>query len=406
MAACGVTTNSLRASPEYPRKPSGSNTPRSGSTQAVGSAVDLMVSTGPGPRVEVPNVVGLTQSVAEARLRGLRLEVDAVRHHDDDVESEQVVRQAPGPPTLVELGTVVVVNVAVPVPQVTVPPLQGLALDRAAQALEDAGLTSGEVTHAPHNSAPEGVVIRQSPQSGTTVPPGDPVRLTVSSGPTLIGVPDVRSMQADEAVERLRGAGLTPAVKGLVGDFRLQDHFVSRQDPGPDARVPPGEEVVLTLDVLRFLTTLGGIVKPSQRRQGDISANITATTIHGQVVVGENNTVSRVSVGSHPEAITPEEMAQLLEHFARLRAIVATEAPADQKDAALQRVDELEEAMTADEPRAVNDGVRQEVVRAAPAEPGRRGRHRHRHSIVGKLVGAAGDGLANEFRRRFGVEDS
>jgi hypothetical protein len=107
-------------------------------------------------------------------------------------------------------------------------------------------------------------------------------------------------------------------------------------------------------------------------------------------------------VGADAQALTDAEREELRAAFAALEARVAAEAPPEQRDAALERVGELEEAVTAAEP----DLSTMEYVRRWFGKhlPGLAGSVVGLvvHPIVGKLVEAAGETVAAEFRRRFG----
>jgi hypothetical protein len=123
--------------------------------------------------------------------------------------------------------------------------------------------------------------------------------------------------------------------------------------------------------------------------------------VSGQVGVGENIR-QRQTVHAAPQQVSPEDLAELRRALADVRAQVEAAAPPDQKGAALERVDELAGAATAEKP----DLTTMEYVRGWFA------RHLPQlagaitsivvHPIVGKLVEAAGDSLAEEWRRRFG----
>ncbi|MDP8971549.1 MAG: hypothetical protein M3N52_13820 [Actinomycetota bacterium] len=89
--------------------------------------------------------------------------------------------------------------------------------------------------------------------------------------------------------------------------------------------------------------------------------------------------------------------------FADLRARVAADAPAERTQAALEKVDELQKAVTAKSPKistmeyvrdwfADNVPKLAGVVTSVVVNP-----------IVGKLVQAGGDLLNSEFHRRFGT---
>lgn len=87
-----------------------SQAPAGGTVVVVGSAVDLVVSDGPAPppTVAVPNVVGLTQSTAEAAITGVGLVVGNVTTaNSSTVPAGQVISQAPAGGTVVAVGSAV-----------------------------------------------------------------------------------------------------------------------------------------------------------------------------------------------------------------------------------------------------------------------------------------------------------
>jgi len=123
---------------------------------------------------------------------------------------------------------------------------------------------------------------------------------------------------------------------------------------------------------------------------------ITGSDVSGQVAVGEGITqVQTVGVG-RPE-VTEADLAELRRLLADLKARVAAGAPPDKRDAALERVDELEEAITAEEP----DLTTMEYVRGWFARhlPGLAGAVTGAvaHPIVGRLVEAAGQEIHANF---------
>lgn len=133
----------------------------------------------------------------------------------------------------------------------------------------------------------------------------------------------------------------------------------------------------------------------------NISATITSGSISGQIVVGKGNSVSSVSVGAG-SPVTREEQAALDQHFAQLRLAVAQGAPPERRDAALERVDELQEAVLAEKPDvATIEYVRNWFGRHLPSVAGAVTSVVF-NPIVGKLVAAAGDAIVGEFRRRLG----
>ena len=101
---------------------------------------------------------------------------------------------------------VVTTQSGVPVPDVT-----GKTQAEAAQALEDAGLSVGDVVEATDPAAEPGSVLRQDPAAGVEVDEGSAVALTLSTGPGTAEVPDVVGMTQAEAESALWEAGFAPA---------------------------------------------------------------------------------------------------------------------------------------------------------------------------------------------------
>ena len=94
---------------------------------------------------------------------------------------------------------------------VTVPDVTGKTEAEATQALEDAGLSAGDVGEAADPDAEPGTVVSQDPAAGEEVDEGSAVALTLSAGPGTAEVPDVVGMTQAEAESALQAAGFAPA---------------------------------------------------------------------------------------------------------------------------------------------------------------------------------------------------
>ena len=117
----------------------------------------------------------------------------------------------------------------------------------------------------------------------------------------------------------------------------------------------------------------------------------------GQVAIG--GTVSQTSTSMVPQGPSEADLAALLQQFATLRNEVL--ADADTPDAAAEKLDELEAAITADKPElSTMEYVRDWFVKYAPKFAGAV-TALVVNPIVGALVGAAGETVATEFKRRF-----
>jgi hypothetical protein len=127
-----------------------------------------------------------------------------------------------------------------------------------------------------------------------------------------------------------------------------------------------------------------------------ITATIGGTVTNSQVAVGNDN-VQTQTIAAAP--VTDAELAELHQLFDALKAQIVAEAPPERRAAALERVEELEQATLADEPdlttmQYVGKWFGSNVPKLAGAVAGV-----VVHPIVGKLVGAAGDALVAEFRK-------
>ena len=92
-----------------------------------------------------------------------------------------------------------------------------------------------------HRDVREGFVIDQDPAAGDQAPRGKVVRLTVSLGPPVVEVPDLRGKTVTDAVELLAQRDLKPKVME-VPSSKPEDTVVA-QDPAPGERIETGKDV-------------------------------------------------------------------------------------------------------------------------------------------------------------------
>ncbi len=125
--------------------------------------------------------------------------------------------------------------------------------------------------------------------------------------------------------------------------------------------------------------------------------------VSGQLAAGEN--ITQLSTKTTGE-VTKAELEEFRQLFATLRSKIEAEAQPDKKEAALERVGELEQAITEKKPDlSTMEYVRNWFVKNLPGLAGAL-TSVVVHPIVGKLVEAGGDALVGEFRRRFGNTSS
>lgn len=147
----------------------------------VGTEIDLVVAAGS----TVPDVTGLTQEEATARLETAGYEVSVSTEPSDEVEEGRVIAQDPDPGAEYERGQTVTILVSEGPEAQEMPDVTGQDGDDAQTFLEeDFGLNVTQVDADPTDcgAAPPGTVCVQDPSAGTPVEPGDSATLYVQSG--------------------------------------------------------------------------------------------------------------------------------------------------------------------------------------------------------------------------------
>lgn len=130
---------------------------------------------------------------------------------------------------------------------VQIPELNNKPQTEAVSDLERLGLLV-TVNSEPNPEVPRGVVIRTNPATGSAVPTGSTVTVTVSSGKEITEVPDVRDMTTEEAQKALEEAGLEldSTVREESSDD-IETGLVMDQSPAAGAQVSKGSRVTITV---------------------------------------------------------------------------------------------------------------------------------------------------------------
>ena len=211
----------------------------------------LIFPSGVIPRdIKVPNVTGLPFDDAVRRLaeRGLRGIKGEERFHAASPKGT-VLEQTPAAGARDVEGASVTLAVSIGQQVGKIPSLVGLTREEAQRRLETEGFELGDVTERP-SQTPAGQVLDSHPRGGSDAPVPSPVSLVISSGPTVILVPNVVGRTVSQARAILQGAGLVVgAVKAATGEQVTDESaIVSEQTPGATAQVPAGETVTLVVN--------------------------------------------------------------------------------------------------------------------------------------------------------------
>jgi beta-lactam-binding protein with PASTA domain len=127
--------------------------------------------------------------------------------------------------------------------RVTVPNLAGETQAAAAASLRHEGLVP-VVSLAPNARVPNGQVVGSTPPGGTIVAKGSHVSVIVSSGPGVIGLPDVNGKSGSEAVKILREKGFKPTTQKQTSESVEKDRVIAT-DPAAGIEVQVGSPVTV-----------------------------------------------------------------------------------------------------------------------------------------------------------------
>jgi beta-lactam-binding protein with PASTA domain len=165
-----------------PKVPAGrilSQEPQAGVSTRRERTVKVWVSSGPRSMI-VPALLGQTERSGQMRLQqdGLKLSATAVIR-SSEYPSDVIIAQTP-PPKSNAPGVAVLVNRAERGATYVMPDLIGVNGDRAADLLRVRAFRVAVVGDHLYPGVPAGIVLRQNPQAGFQIAPGEPISLEVS----------------------------------------------------------------------------------------------------------------------------------------------------------------------------------------------------------------------------------
>jgi serine/threonine-protein kinase len=153
--------------------------PQAGSRTRRERSIKVWISAGPRASV-IPALTGESERTAQIRLQQEGLELTAVSEiRSADYSAQAVVAQTP-PPKTSATQISLLVNRGESGATYVMPDLIGVNGDRAADLLRARGFRVAVVGDHPYPGVPAGIVLRQSPQAGFQISPGEPISLEVS----------------------------------------------------------------------------------------------------------------------------------------------------------------------------------------------------------------------------------
>ncbi|MDQ6768455.1 MAG: PASTA domain-containing protein [Gemmatimonadota bacterium] len=195
----------------------------------------------------LPNVVGKTFEDASALLQkaGFPAHQGESRYHKS-IPANVVLQEDPPAGSRQKRGTNVVLALSAGQRTAEVPVTTNMSQQQARIAIENTGLTMGNVSEQLADQ-PRGLVIASSPPAGTKLDLPGSVDIMLSKGPATIQVPDLYGRSVGEARSMIEQLGLR--IAGISRDTSsLQpENTIIRQLPAAGQTVAAGGAVSLTV---------------------------------------------------------------------------------------------------------------------------------------------------------------
>lgn len=232
--------------------------PPGGTTAEPGTAVDLVVSSGPAA-IEVPNVAGKSsdQAIIELTREGFT-NIQTQEEFSPTVLEGFVIETNPAAGQVIPVEATIIVLVSMGPEPVDVPDLTGMTQNAARSAVNALGLTlvvSSETVEVALNSGLVGNVAEQSPGAGQEVEVG--TQVVVKLGVVQkVTVPDFVGELVDDAQASAIAVGLDIDIIGtVITDNQALDGTIESQGLPAGSSVDEGTIIDVTVYLYQAPTT-------------------------------------------------------------------------------------------------------------------------------------------------------
>jgi serine/threonine-protein kinase len=209
----------------------------------IGLAVNSFNSSSPPPSLQIPNVVGLTQSAAKNLLSSYTINIQ--RAPDSRIPKDRVASQLPLAATRAPKGSSITLTISDGPGDTTIPTtIVGLSLEDARNELSAAGLLVTQIIPVDSNSR-TGVVLKITPDAGSIIKAGSGVILEIASG--NVKVPALIDLTGIEAQTILTQAGFLVKELGAFDETKPLG-VVLAQAPAAETTQVIGSDVTITVN--------------------------------------------------------------------------------------------------------------------------------------------------------------
>jgi serine/threonine protein kinase len=204
------------------------------------------VIVGPGSKVIVPSLAGLTVKEATSELADLGLDLKVEREEfSEDIPENRVIKSSPAGGGRISPDGTVEVTISKGKERYIVPTLQGLKIEIAEGLISDNNLVVGEIIEEFSSEFPKGFIMRSSPAAGERIKRDSQVTLYLSRGVEQVGVSSYQGKSGEQALNELTEAGFDVETKYVFSEDLPIGAVVSQIPSGGD--IDKGSVITLTV---------------------------------------------------------------------------------------------------------------------------------------------------------------
>lgn len=203
--------------------------------------------SGPGNKIVVPSLAGMSQTQAASAVAELGLKVDVIQEvFSEDIPKGKVITSDPAGGGRVEIAGTVHLIISKGKDRIEVPDLVGLTVEEAAAALKKSDLKVGRVSEKYSDTFETGLLIDGIPASGSPVRKDSTVDLIVSKGLEQVELTNFQGKTSDQAQSELTAAGLIVSSKYEYSDSIPVGTVIS-QTPSDVSTIGKGQKIELVI---------------------------------------------------------------------------------------------------------------------------------------------------------------
>ena len=203
--------------------------------------------SGPGNKIVVPSLAGMSQTQAANAVAELGLKVDVIQEvFSEDVPKGKVLTSDPAGGGRVDVAGTVHLIISKGKDRIEVPDLAGLTIEAAAALLKSKNLKIGRVSEVFSDELEAGLLIDGNPSSGSPVRKDSTIDLVISKGLEQVELSNFQGKTSDQAQSELTAAGLIVSSKYEYSDS-IPIGTVISQTPSDVSTIGKGEKIELVI---------------------------------------------------------------------------------------------------------------------------------------------------------------